>query len=751
MRATTTAALAWFDDVRRLATRGCVTAVITVVILIAFTRTAGAQELRGTVLRADSITPASGIVMLLLRETGNATVSRTVTGERGTYVLRAPGVGRYRLRVLRLGHQPMTLGPIALSSGEVRTVPVRLIDAPIQLAQFEVRSASQCRVRPDSGLLVAQLYEEARKALLASVSATSGVESLADYEMFSRLVDRRNRVIAPVQITALARPTTRPFASFPPDSLARIGYVTEQADGTVYRAPDAEVLLSDAFLSRHCLEAVRGTGNRATSIGIAFKPIAASPSVVDIRGTMWLDRTTATLQSVEYTYEPLSEEFARAGVGGVVEFTQTAIGFWFVNRWSIRMPRTAMRRAAAPVGNRQGPPPTVLVVEGLHITGGEVRRVRVDGVVRYAGAGVPRDSVDALAVCRMGDTTDASGLVRGRITDDQKRGVGGAAIVAEWKEEFRQTGTSGFSWRTRSLETTSEGGGIYVLCGVPFGVDVAMYASGSGRRSRAFTTRVTEPNPSATLDFTLGVTTTVAAAAALGADTAVSPSTASLRLRVLQGDSVGVAGAEVTVKSRRVERIARTDSSGRVRVEGLDTGVVDINVRRIGFAAQSVQARIAAGENALTVRVRGTAVVLDEMRVIGNRPASGRYDDLDLRIRRKEASAVVTREEIAKRNPIALSQMLRRLPGVRIADSLGNSVAISTRGKKFSNGAPVDCVLRVMLDGTILSSLLSIDNTVPNDVYAIELFLGPARIPPQLAGIRDDAWCGLIAIWTRGG
>jgi len=43
MRATTTAALAWFDDVRRLATRGCVTAVITLVILIAFTRTAGAQ------------------------------------------------------------------------------------------------------------------------------------------------------------------------------------------------------------------------------------------------------------------------------------------------------------------------------------------------------------------------------------------------------------------------------------------------------------------------------------------------------------------------------------------------------------------------------------------------------------------------------------------------------------------------------------------------------------------------------------
>lgn len=244
-----------------------------------------------------------------------------------------------------------------------------------------------------------------------------------------------------------------------------------------------------------------------------------------------------------------------------------------------------------------------------------------------------------------------------------------------------------------------------------------MYAAGSGRRSRAFTTRVTAPNPSASLDFALGAASTVdAAAASPNADSEASASLASLRLRVLQGDSVGVAGATVTVQSLRVQRIARTDSSGRIRVEGLDTGVVDINVRRIGFAAQSMQARIAAGENALTIRVRGTAVILDEQRVIGNRPTSGRYDDLDLRIRRKEASAVVTREEIAKRNPIALSQMLRRLPGVRIAYSLGNSVALSTCGKKLSNGALVDCVLRVMVDGTVLSSLVSIDNMVPNDV-----------------------------------
>ena len=116
---------------------------------------------------------------------------------------------------------------------------------------------------------------------------------------------------------------------------------------------------------------------------------------------------------------------------------------------------------------------------------------------------------------------------------------------------------------------------------------------------------------------------------------------------------------------------------------------------------------------------------------------------------RGEANAVVTRRDIERRGPIALSQMLRGMAGLRLADSSGSTVAISTRGMKVNGGGVVPCVLRVMLDGIVLSASNSIDNVMPNDVYAVEVFYGAARMPPQLAGIRADAWCGLVAIWTR--
>ena len=91
---------------------------------------------------------------------------------------------------------------------------------------------------------------------------------------------------------------------------------------------------------------------------------------------------------------------------------------------------------------------------------------------------------------------------------------------------------------------------------------------------------------------------------------------------------------------------------------------------------------------------------------------------------RGEASSTVTREEIEPRRPIALSKMLRGKAGIRIADSLGCILAVSTRGAKYERGGHmVDCVLRVMLDGIVLPALSNIDGVVPGDVYGVEIFL----------------------------
>ena len=60
-----------------------------------------------------------------------------------------------------------------------------------------------------------------------------------------------------------------------------------------------------------------------------------------------------------------------------------------------------------------------------------------------------------------------------------------------------------------------------------------------------------------------------------------------------------------------------------------------------------------------------------------------------------------------------------------------------------------ECVLRMAVDGNVRPPLTDLDSVQPSDVYGVEIFLGPSRIPPQFGGMRGDTWCGLIAVWTR--
>lgn len=224
-----------------------------------------------------------------------------------------------------------------------------------------------------------------------------------------------------------------------------------------------------------------------------------------------------------------------------------------------------------------------------------------------------------------------------------------------------------------------------------------------------------------------------------------------LRLWISQEDDLPVAGAEISVKDGKTEHTIRSDSSGKARLEGLRPGNIEIRVRRVGFKQSELLARVANGNNDFTIYVDNTAVVLDEMRVVGDRPVVGRLEEFDMRMKRREASAYITAEQIDKRDPVRLSQMLRTVPGVRISEGLSGTIAISTRGKNPTAASLHDCVMRVMIDGVIQPQDASIDQIVPKAAYGIEVFSGPAAIPLKYQGTRSDQWCGLIAIWTRSG
>lgn len=130
-----------------------------------------------------------------------------------------------------------------------------------------------------------------------------------------------------------------PYESRPADELVSEGFVQGDGNADVFFAPDAAVLLSDAFLDTHCFHLAEGSGT-AGRIGLSFRP-TGDRSVPDITGTMWVDLTTSELRWVEFTYQHLEPERTSPEVGGRVDFERMPNGKWMVSEWWIRMPLMA--------------------------------------------------------------------------------------------------------------------------------------------------------------------------------------------------------------------------------------------------------------------------------------------------------------------------------------------------------------------------------------------------------------------------
>lgn len=616
-------------------------------------RPAGGQRITGTVVREsvgqsgaanaaeNAPIPVSGAVVLLLSDTRDSVIARGMTAPNGRFLLQAPGAGTYRVRVLRIGQRPLVQGPWRVGASETIDVVITATEQPVQLARFDVRAEARCRTDPDGSTLVGQLLAEARTAFLASVSAMPDGEPLASYRLYARPEDLQGEPVAAELASSVTRATARPFASLPPDSILKVGYIAIDGDSVVYRGPDAEVLLSSSFAETHCFQVVEGIGGNTGALGIAFRPTTRRRGVVDIRGTIWMRPDSTIPRVVEFQYEPVSTAEEKAAVGGMVEFATTGTGTWFVRSFALRMPRMVLHRINAVMGRRPVAPRVTQELAGIIVSGGDVLEVR----------------------------------------------VGERSVFA----------------------------------------DSAAIRHASAERDL------------------------VQAQQAVAEARALAAQQARLVVRVRDAADSVVRAADVLITVRGRETSVRTDSLGIARFESLVADTVELTVRQIGLEAQQHRFVVAAGENEVTVRMRTTGTVLDPVRTIGNRVVNARYEAVDERVRCGIPNDAVTRRDLERVRPIVLSQMLRRLKGIRIADSLGSTVAVSLRGPKptLLGGPGLPCVLRVMVDDILMPPETSLDAISPTEVYAVELFLGPARVPPQFAGIRTDSWCGLVAIWTR--
>ena len=365
----------------RHAGAGSRVALLVVVVAAIAAGPASAQTVVGQVVEAETLKPLAGTFVVLEDEAGDRHRGVLADGE-GRFVLRAVP-GTYRLVTELIGYASTRTAPVTLVAGE--TVR-RTLEVPVQAVSLEgiqVETGARCRRRPGSGPATARLWEEARKAL--EVASWSERERALQFSVVRhrRELDARTlEVMAQTTRPSRAWYDRSPYRSIPAARLEAGGYIQRAGDDTWdYYAPDADVLLSESFLSSHCFR-VAGSGEDPELVGLGFEPVPERTQP-DIEGVLWIARGTGELRRLDFRYVNAPTPFGdHPGVGGRVEFERLATGMWLVRRWRIRMPLAARRTGGYGGSSRE------LALLTLAEDGAEVRSARTrDGRELAAASG----------------------------------------------------------------------------------------------------------------------------------------------------------------------------------------------------------------------------------------------------------------------------------------------------------------------------------------------------------------------------
>jgi len=329
-----------------------------------------AQTVLVRILDAETSGPLVGALTYLADPQGR-TVKNTLTDERGRALFVGIPAGTYRVRAEMIGMGSARTELFDVSEGTTVTQEIRMESSAIELEGLEVElEAGRCTVRPgEEGALVAQIWDEARKALSAASLTDERDRYRYETIKYDRQIERGSGVVLSEDRERREGYMDTPFESHPAEDLVENGFVQRDGQGFLYMAPDADVLLSDPFLDTHCFRIAERRDDGL--VGLGFEPTGEKKTVPDIAGTMWIDPETAELQWLEFTYEYLDPAMTNDRVGGRVDFRRMPDGTWIVPEWWIRMP---VMDVQTDFQGRQRP-----FIAQYHQTGGLVTDVREAG------------------------------------------------------------------------------------------------------------------------------------------------------------------------------------------------------------------------------------------------------------------------------------------------------------------------------------------------------------------------------------
>jgi carboxypeptidase family protein len=330
--------------------------IATLLLLpMAWTGVAFTQQVSGIVQVNNTAMPSNKTSVALIDSTG-AIAAITITSSDGGFTLRAPGAGTYRIRARRIGFLPDSSKSLILSAGQrLPQIRLSLNTFPVQLVRVGIEEARRCVIAPQAGATVFRLWQEAQSALTATAATSQDVRVGFVLHRFERKLDARTGQIEESRSWDSRATTSEPYASVPAESLAAHGFVVPDGKMLVYYAPDARTLISDAFARTHCFHPIEN-GSHPGLIGLSFAPTEQrlhDRSVRDVSGTLWFDRVTLNLRTLDFEYggNTGNASYDSPAATGQLEYMRLPSEAWVVSNWVIRMPVVTLTTAVtAPNG-----------------------------------------------------------------------------------------------------------------------------------------------------------------------------------------------------------------------------------------------------------------------------------------------------------------------------------------------------------------------------------------------------------------
>jgi hypothetical protein len=219
-----------------------------------------------------------------------------------------------------------------------------------------------------------------------------------------------------------------------------------------------------------------------------------------------------------------------------------------------------------------------------------------------------------------------------------------------------------------------------------------------------------------------------------------------LRGQVIGTNGRPLPGARVMLWGTGIE--ATTDAEGNFSLGGLPGGTHTLEARAVGFSPTQVPVDIVQGRPGETaVELTNLGITLDTVRVTAQRLyTSGREADFERRLR-TGLGHVIDENEIEKRRPMVLTDLLRTVPGVQILPGKRANEDIYMRGGQAILGGGL-CRPDIRVDGVQIANdeLFPVNSIVSVDeIRAVEVYAHASMLPTEYQSLSG---CGVIAIWT---